>query len=54
VLGVKMLYEQILSPAVTSFAAIQALWWFSAAIALMLRSPTLAELTNAASVRASS
>ncbi|HLH06164.1 MAG TPA: hypothetical protein VKW78_02895 [Terriglobales bacterium] len=54
VLGVKTLYDQILSPAVTSFAAIQALWWLSAAIALMLRSRTEAELTNAASVRASS
>lgn len=44
VLGVRTLYHQILSPAVTSFAA----------IALMVRSRTVAELTNVASVSASS
>ena len=41
ILGVTSLYDQILSPGVTSFAAIQALWWFSAAIVLMLRSRSL-------------
>jgi hypothetical protein len=42
------LYDPILSPAVTSFAAIQALWWFSGAIVLMLRSRRFADSAETA------
>jgi hypothetical protein len=38
ILGLTLLYDPILSPAVISFAAIQAFWWLSAAIALIPRS----------------
>jgi hypothetical protein len=37
VLGMKTLFVPILSPAVTSFAAIQALWWMAASIMLIVR-----------------
>ena len=41
VLGITSLGAKILSPAVTSFAAIQALWWFGASVALIARSSRL-------------
>ncbi len=47
VLGVSSLYQLILSPAVTSLAAVQALWWMSAAITLMIRSGKLARPASA-------
>jgi hypothetical protein len=40
-LGITSLYEQILSPRVTALAAIQAFWWFAAAIVLIMRSGRL-------------
>lgn len=46
VLGVTSLYQLVLSPAVTSLAAVQALWWMSAAITLILRSGRMAQLTS--------
>ncbi len=42
VLGIATIKDLVLPTAVTAFAAIQALWWFSASIALMLRSGRVA------------
>lgn len=46
VLGVTSLDVLILSSSVTSLAAIQALWWFAAAIALMIRSGKIVDATG--------
>lgn len=50
ILGLTSLYEPILSPAVTSFAAIQAFWWLAAAVALLIRSRRLGDLLQAESL----
>ena len=41
ILGITSLGSRILSPAVTAFAAVQAIWWFGAAVALVARSSKL-------------
>ena len=43
VLGITSLHSLVLSAATTSLAAVQALWWLAAAIALMARKPRAAE-----------
>ena len=43
-LGIAFLQTLILPPKVTAFAAVQALWWFAAAIALIARSGKVAQI----------
>lgn len=42
ILGITSLCDLVLAPAVTSLAAVQALWWMAAAVALIARSARLA------------
>ena len=44
-LGIAFLQTPILPPKVTAFAAVQALWWFAAAITLIARSGKVAQIT---------
>ena len=44
-LGIAFLQTLILPPKVTAFAAVQALWWFAAAITLIARSGKVAQIT---------
>lgn len=44
VLGIVFLQTLMLPPKVTAFAAVQALWWFAAAIALIARSGKVAQI----------
>jgi hypothetical protein len=44
-LGIAFLQTLVLPPKVTAFAAVQALWWFAAAITLIARSGKVAQIT---------
>ncbi len=46
VLGLATIQDLVLPNAVTAFAAVQALWWFAASIALMIRSRHVAAETE--------
>lgn len=45
IVGITSLYRLVLSSLDTSLAAIQAIWWFAAAVSLIIRSKKLAAIS---------